>query len=109
MERVSLNFADELAAFRTRTAAPGYEALILLGTRQAVTAALLIGALHDLIYRDGHTYLDAYCYECAVGELVNRYNLYRLDRIIVGTLELLPTQLPAGEIPRRTHQLRYWL
>jgi CRISPR-associated protein (TIGR02710 family) len=40
-----LTFADELAAFRARTADPGYRALILLGTRQATTAALLIGTL----------------------------------------------------------------
>jgi predicted DNA-binding transcriptional regulator YafY len=66
-------------------------------------------APYDIIYRDGHTYLDAFCYECPIGELVNRYNLYRLDRIVAGTLKLLPTQLPPGEIPRRLHQLRYWL
>jgi CRISPR-associated protein (TIGR02710 family) len=40
-----LNFPDELAAFRARTVDPGYRALILLGTRQAITAALLIGTL----------------------------------------------------------------
>lgn len=42
---MSLSFADELAAFRARTADPGFAALILLGTRQATTAALLIGTL----------------------------------------------------------------
>lgn len=40
-----MNFADELAAFRDRTADPGYSALILLGTRQPTTAALLLGTL----------------------------------------------------------------
>ncbi len=38
-------FSDELAAFRARTPDPGYRALILLGTRQATTAALLLGTL----------------------------------------------------------------
>ena len=40
-----ISFSDELAAFRARTADPGYVALILLGTRQATTAALLLGTL----------------------------------------------------------------
>jgi CRISPR-associated protein (TIGR02710 family) len=40
-----LSFAAELTAFHARTADPGYHALILLGTRQATTAALLIGTL----------------------------------------------------------------
>lgn len=40
-----MNFTDELAAFRARTADPGYAALIVLGTRQATTAALLLGTL----------------------------------------------------------------
>lgn len=40
-----MNFADELATFQARTADPGYSALIVLGTRQATTAALLIGTL----------------------------------------------------------------
>ena len=40
-----MNFTDELTAFRDRTVDPGYDALILLGTRQSTTAALLIGTL----------------------------------------------------------------
>jgi CRISPR-associated protein (TIGR02710 family) len=40
-----MHFSDELAAFRARTADPGYSALILLGTGQATTAALLLGTL----------------------------------------------------------------
>src|SRR5689334_4755590 len=40
-----MHFSDELAAFRQRTHDPGYRALIILGTRQATTAALLIGTL----------------------------------------------------------------
>jgi CRISPR-associated protein (TIGR02710 family) len=38
-------FSDQLAAFRARTRDPGFTALILLGTRQPITAALLIGTL----------------------------------------------------------------
>lgn len=40
-----MDFAAQLASFRERTADPGYSGLIVLGTRQAVTAALLIGTL----------------------------------------------------------------
>ncbi|NTW03811.1 MAG: TIGR02710 family CRISPR-associated protein [Oscillochloris sp.] len=40
-----MDFADQLAAFRTRAPDPGCRALIILGTRQPITAALLIGAL----------------------------------------------------------------
>lgn len=40
-----IHFADELRAFQERTHDPGFDALILLGTRQAVTAALLVGTL----------------------------------------------------------------
>lgn len=66
-------------------------------------------AAYDIIYRDGHTYLDAYCQECVIEELVNRHTLYRLDRIVSGTLVLLPTQLPSGPRPRRSYPLVYWL
>ncbi|WP_029214545.1 TIGR02710 family CRISPR-associated CARF protein [Kallotenue papyrolyticum] len=38
-------FADELAAFRARTRDLGFRGLVLLGSRQSTTAALLIGAL----------------------------------------------------------------
>lgn len=40
-----MRFEDQLAAFRVRTTNPGYSALILLGTGQATTAALLLGTL----------------------------------------------------------------
>jgi hypothetical protein len=36
-----MTFSTELAAFRAHTADPGYAALILLGTRQPTTAALM--------------------------------------------------------------------
>jgi CRISPR-associated protein (TIGR02710 family) len=40
-----MEFAALLAAFRARTPDPGCRALIVLGTRQPITAALLVGAL----------------------------------------------------------------
>jgi predicted DNA-binding transcriptional regulator YafY len=66
-------------------------------------------APYDLIYRDGHTYLDAYCHECSIPELANRYNLYRIDRIVAETLKLLPDQLPPGRMPRHRIGLAYQL
>jgi predicted DNA-binding transcriptional regulator YafY len=66
-------------------------------------------APYDLIYRDGHTYLDAYCHDCTLDGLANRYNLYRLDRIVSETLTLLPNQLPPGEMPRHSVRLVYRL
>lgn len=53
----TMPFPAELAAFRARTADPGYRALILLGTRQATTAALLIGTLP--VQRVGFLLTDA--------------------------------------------------
>jgi hypothetical protein len=44
---MTLTFADELAAFRTRTADPGYATPILLGTRHATTAVPLLGGTVD--------------------------------------------------------------
>lgn len=38
-------FDEELRLFRARTTEPGYDALILLGTGQSTTAALLLGTL----------------------------------------------------------------
>lgn len=40
-----MDFSDQLTVFRERTVDPGCRALIILGTRQPITAALLIGAL----------------------------------------------------------------
>lgn len=66
-------------------------------------------APYDLLFRDGHTYLDAFCYDCGVAEIGPRYRLYRTDRIIEGSLRLLPNQLPPGTPPRRWYPLRYIL
>lgn len=66
-------------------------------------------APYDLLFRDGHTYLDAFCYDCGVAEIGPRYRLYRTDRIIEGSLRLLPDQLPPGAPPRRWYPLLYTL
>ncbi|MDZ4719997.1 MAG: WYL domain-containing protein [Roseiflexaceae bacterium] len=66
-------------------------------------------APHDLVYRDGHTYLTGYCLKCRIRELVDTSITYRVDRIVVGSLRGLPQQLPAGAATPRRYQLRYWL
>jgi predicted DNA-binding transcriptional regulator YafY len=66
-------------------------------------------APYDLIYRDGHTYLDAYCYACDLDELRRRYVLYRLNRIVPGSLTVLPQRLPPRAPARPLYTVRYWL
>lgn len=66
-------------------------------------------APYDLIYRDGHIYLDGYCLDCGVAEFNQRYRLYRLDRIVEGSMHLLPTQLAPIPPARSTYRLRYIL
>jgi predicted DNA-binding transcriptional regulator YafY len=66
-------------------------------------------APYDLLYRDGHTYLDAYCYACDLDGLSRRYVLYRLNRIVPGSLTVLPQRLPPGAPKRPTYTVRYWL
>lgn len=62
----------------------------------------------ELIYREGHTYLDAYCLKSDIPGLVDDYVLYRLDRIVAGSVRPLPGA------PRRAYHrppclVRYWL
>lgn len=66
-------------------------------------------APYDLIYRDGHTYLDAYCYDCDLDGLGRSYVLYRLSRIVPGSLTVLPQRLPPAAPKRPVYTLRYWL
>lgn len=66
-------------------------------------------APYDLFFRDGHHYLDAYCLECAIPELVHSYVLYRVDRIVADSLRRLPDVLPPAAPPRPRHRLRYRL
>jgi predicted DNA-binding transcriptional regulator YafY len=64
---------------------------------------------YDILFREGHTYLEAYCVECTIAEIVSRYNLYRLDRIVEGSIDVLPKRLPPGRPARPRYHLRYRL
>lgn len=66
-------------------------------------------APYDLLFRDGHTYLDGFCLDCGVADMSRRYRLYRLDRIVGGSLQILPTRLAPVAPPRPTYRLRYRL
>jgi len=66
-------------------------------------------APYDLIYRDGHTYLEAYCHACAIEELVGTYVTYRLNRMVDGSLTVLAQTLPPSAPARPTYTLRYLL
>lgn len=68
-------------------------------------------APYDLTYRDGYTYLEAFCLEChdETADLEGRYVFYRLDRIVAGSFRKLPRQLPPGRPPRPIYRLRYRL
>jgi predicted DNA-binding transcriptional regulator YafY len=64
---------------------------------------------YELFYRDGHLYLEAFCVECGIPELSERYVLYRVDRMVAGTVKRGHVQLPPTRKPRRTYLLRYRL
>jgi len=66
-------------------------------------------APYELIFREGHTYLEAFCHECPIREVEGRYILYRVDRIVPESLQLHPTQLNVGPPPRHHYRLRYRL
>ena len=66
-------------------------------------------APYDLIFRDGHTYLYAFCHECPIQEVEGRYIHYRVDRIVADSLQIHPTQLNIGPPPQRRYPLRYLL
>lgn len=66
-------------------------------------------APYDLLFRDGHHYLDAFCYDCGTVEFSQRYRLYRLDRIVDESMRLLPDQLPPTQPPRQSYRLCYLL
>jgi predicted DNA-binding transcriptional regulator YafY len=66
-------------------------------------------APYALFFRDGHSYLDAFCLACGLPDLADRYVTYRVDRLVVGSLVLLPDQLPSVAPPRPRFTLRYTL
>lgn len=66
-------------------------------------------APYELLFRDGHHYLDAFCYDCSDPTIAPRYRLYRLDRIVHDSITLLPNQLPPIPPLRPHYRLRYTL
>jgi predicted DNA-binding transcriptional regulator YafY len=66
-------------------------------------------APYQLLFRDGHTYLDAYCHDCGLPEYGQRFVLYRLDRIVAGSIVVLADRLPPTAPARRRYPLRYTL
>lgn len=66
-------------------------------------------APYRLIFREGHTYLDAYCIDCGVPGMGQRYRLYRIDRMVTDSLRQLPRSLPPIEPARPRYRLEYSL
>lgn len=69
-------------------------------------------APYGLFFRpEGHAYLDATLLEVAPsgGETLHAAIDYRLDRIVLGSVEVLPTMLPPQRPQPRTYALRYRL
>jgi len=66
-------------------------------------------APYELLFREGHTYLEAFCHECPLREVEGHYVLYRVDRIVPESLQLHPTQLNVAPPPRHQFRLRYRL
>ncbi|MCS6940643.1 MAG: WYL domain-containing protein [Roseiflexus sp.] len=69
-------------------------------------------APYGIFFRNnGHTYLDATLLEVQPAgseQLLTQVN-YRLDRIVPGTVQVLPNPLPSERPQARTFTLRYWL
>ncbi len=62
-----------------------------------------------LFVRDGHTYLEAYCYSAPHQSIIGQYIPYRVDRIVPESLHVERRVLPPELPPRRTWTLRYRL
>lgn len=62
-----------------------------------------------LFMRDGHIYLEAYCYSSPHQATVGKYIPYRVDRIIPESLHVERRVLPPDLPPRRLWPLRYRL
>jgi proteasome accessory factor C len=65
----------------------------------------------ELLLRDSHTYLLAYCAEPPrpMEECYGGYVEFRVDQIVAGTLRVLPTRLPPCLPPRPSWQIVYEL
>jgi predicted DNA-binding transcriptional regulator YafY len=66
-------------------------------------------APYNLVYRDGHIYLDGYCLACDNRKLAKQYHPYRLSRIVHGSLRVLPETIPPVQPERPIYTLRYEL
>lgn len=69
-------------------------------------------APYGIIFRpEGHGYLDATLLEVTPrrGETIHAAIDYRLDRIVPGTVEILPNVLPPERIPVPRYRIRYTL
>jgi predicted DNA-binding transcriptional regulator YafY len=69
-------------------------------------------APYGIFFRpEGHAYLDATLLEVTPlgGETLHAAIDYRLDRIVVGTVHILPQMLPSQRLQPMTYTLRYWL
>lgn len=103
--------ADAALVERLRGAVGRRFISFLYGSTYAQDGALVTHrvAPYELIFREGHTYLEAFCHECSIREVEGRYVLYRADRIVAESLQLHPTQLNVGPPPRHRYALRYRL
>ncbi|PDW04671.1 helix-turn-helix transcriptional regulator [Candidatus Viridilinea mediisalina] len=66
-------------------------------------------APYKIIFRDGHNYLDAYCIDCGDASIAPHYQLYRMERIVADSIQILPNVLPPLTPPRPRYRLHYTL
>ncbi|MDW8148107.1 MAG: WYL domain-containing protein [Roseiflexaceae bacterium] len=62
----------------------------------------------EFVYREGHTYLDAFCLASDVPNLAGQFVFYRLNRIVPGSVKRLP-QVLRRDYRRPKYPVRYWL
>jgi predicted DNA-binding transcriptional regulator YafY len=66
-------------------------------------------APYDLFFRDGHHYLEGYCYESPFPEIIHRYVTYRLDRMVTDSMQITHDRRPTLPPPRPHYNLSYVL
>lgn len=70
-------------------------------------------APYEIIFKpDGHVYLDATTLEMKPADSTIRLPTtipYRIDRIVEGTLQILPSTLPQHRLGVQMYTIRYWL